>query len=284
MLRKIYIKLLYINFNMERIIYIISVFLFVAFIYIHVLFHLKVNNLLELNTIEITGKEDFEEQCNRRLPFICNYNTKQWNDTFNIEKIKNDFKSFTFNVNNDNIKLHDLINNDRFISMNNKYFLDETELFEQFIKTDNFLRPSCTFIKNYDLVIGKNFQTNFISFLNFRNFLYVSEGSIELYLAPPKSSKYLNYFYNFYTFSNETKINPFDKNTQQTDMFDKIKPLKIQLKKGEMLFIPSSWYVSISFNEISVVQLFHYRTCMNLVTLTPNYIRCFYEQINIKNN
>lgn len=269
---------------MKQILYIITVFLFVAFVYIHVLFHLKVNNLLEFKNIEITGKEDFEDQCNNRLPFICNYNTDNLNDFFNIEKFKNEYKSFEINIKRKKIKPKDLDVTDNFLSMNNNYFLNETELIEKINKTDNFLRPSFTCIKNYDLFIGKNCETNFISYLNFRNFIYVSEGEIEIYLAPPKSSKYLNYTYNYISFSNETKINPFEKHYINSDSFDKIKPIKINLRKGELLFIPSSWYLSICFNDIAVLEFFHYKTLMNIVSLTPNYLNYIYEHFVNKKN
>ncbi len=263
---------------MKQILYIITVFLFVAFVYIHVLFHLKVNNLIELDNIQITGKEDFEEHCNKRLPFIANYCIHNINQTINLENFLSKYKSFEINIKDKKIKPTELFSLDNFLSMNNINFLNETELIEIISKNDHFLRPSFTFVKNYDIFLGKNCQTNFISQLNFRNFFYVSEGCVEIYLAPPKSSKYLNFSYNNVTFSNETKINPFDKDVQKTDSFDKIKPIKIKLSKGELLFVPSSWYISISFNELAILQCLHYRTMMNIVTLTPNYITYFYNK------
>lgn len=270
---------------MKQLLYIITIFLFVMFIYIHVLYHLKTNNLLEFKKINITGKEDFEEKCNNRLPFICNFNNNIFNNLFNQNNLLQNYKSFELVENKKRKKPRDLFDEDSFVSKDNLYFLNETDSLNTLQKNDHFLRPSFTFIKNYNLIIGKNKETHFMSFLNFRNFFYVCEGSLDIYLANPKSSKYLNFIYNNLSFSNETNFNPFDEKFQNSEAFDKIKPFKLTINKGEMLFLPSSWYISMCFKDTASILSFQYRTCMNLLTLTPNYLNKYYEYyiINSKN-
>ena len=75
-------------------------------------------------------------------------------------------------------------------------------------------------------------------------------------------------------------MNPFDEETQKSIAFDKIKPEKVILKKGEAIFLPSSWYYSYKMTDITNIICFKYRTFMNMVALTPNYINYAYNRIN----
>ena len=267
---------------MNKYLYILIIFLFVAFVYIHVLFHLKVNNLLEIQSIEITGKEDFEEQCNNRLPFIFHFQNNSFQQEFSQTNLQEKYKSFDlYNITtNSETSLQDIVNEEHFISYNNHSFLEESDLVNILNKEDSFLRPTFTCYKDYDLLCGKRISSNFKNSLFFRNFLYVVNGELELYLCPPKSTKFLNYNYNYNNFENETYMNPFEEETQKSIAFDKIKPEKVALKKGQAIFLPSSWYYSYKMDDITNVICFKYRTFMNMVALTPNYINYTYNRIS----
>ena len=163
---------------MNQPLYICVVFLFVAFVYIHVLFHLKVNNLLDVRTIQITGKEDFEEQCDKRLPFISYYNNLIMNNTFSPSHLLKNYKSFQLNSDVPE-KIGDIFEKDNFLTSDNEAFLSESDTLMKINTEDNFLRPSFTCYKNYDLTMGKNTTTNFVSPLCFRTFLYICHGNRE---------------------------------------------------------------------------------------------------------
>jgi len=268
---------------MNQPLYICVVFLFVAFVYIHVLFHLKVNNLLEVRTIQITGKEDFEEQCDRRLPFITYYNNLIMNNTFSPSHLLKNYKSFQLNSDVPE-KIGEVFEKDNFLTSNNEAFLSESDTLMKINTEDNFLRPSFTCYKNYDLTMGKNSTTNFVSPLCFRTFLYICHGNIDIYLCPPKSIKFLNYTYNYETFVNESTMDPFDEATQSGDAFDRIKPLRLSIKQGELLFIPSSWYYSYKIVDTAAIITMQYRSLMNLVALTPNYINYIYNKVVVDKN
>lgn len=268
---------------MNKYMHIFIIFLFVAFVYIHVLFHLKVNNLIHIQSIEITGKEDFEEQCNNRTPFICYFKNDLFQNEFAQKNLIEKYKSFDVSDfdTDSSITIQDMYNKEKFITYNNHSFIEETDLASIFNKEDSFLRPVFTCCKDYDFISGKNISTNFKNSLHFRHFLYVVDGELELYLSPPKSTKFLNYRYNHDSFENETYMNPFDEETQKSIAFDKIKPEKVVLKKGEMLFVPSSWYYSYKMNDATNILSLKYRTFMNVVTLIPNYINHVYNRISI---
>ena len=263
---------------MNQILYMIVIFLFVAFVYIHVLFHLKVNNSMSIRTIQITGKEDFEEQCDIRLPFTTFYHNAKLNDTFSIANLTKNYNSFR--INGVSIgKFSTLFETDSFLSTNNEDFLIESDTINTISAEDNFLRPSFTCCKKYDVCMGKRSTTHFKSVLYFRTYVYVADGSIDVYLCPPKSTRFLNYSYNNETFSNESDMDPFDENIQQGESFDKIKPLRVTLRKGELLFIPSAWYYSYKMDDPVIIVSLQYRSLMNVVTLTPNYINYVYNKM-----
>jgi len=74
-------------------------------------------------------------------------------------------------------------------------------------------------------------------------------------------------------------MDPFDENIQQGESFDKIKPLRVTLRKGELLFIPSAWYYSYKMDDPVIIVSLQYRSLMNVVTLTPNYINYVYNKM-----
>ena len=67
-------------------------------------------------------------------------------------------------------------------------FLEETSMIKSFKYNDIFLRPYMVSSCKYDYMIGSNgVQTPFKYDLNYRNYILITEGSINLKLAPPKS-------------------------------------------------------------------------------------------------
>ena len=66
--------------------------------------------------------------------------------------------------------------------------------------------------------------------------------------------------------------------------FAKVKVLDIELKKGDIIFIPSYWWYSIRFNKISSVCLFKYRTFMNNVAILPHLFTSFLQRQNTKHD
>ena len=61
------------------------IFCIVLFLYIHVFFHLKTSNDLEIYDIEVPNKEKFEEICNLKQPTRFKFNNKEINNTCNFK-------------------------------------------------------------------------------------------------------------------------------------------------------------------------------------------------------
>ena len=57
---------------MKSLFYLI-LFLFIVIVYIHIIYHLKTSNALEVYVIDDCSKEKFEEICNLRQPFVYTF-------------------------------------------------------------------------------------------------------------------------------------------------------------------------------------------------------------------
>jgi hypothetical protein len=76
------------------------IFCIVLFIYIHVTFHLKVSDDLEVYEIDQPSKDKLEEICDLRQPVIFDYNVGTLLEECNIDSIEKDFGAFDIKVRN----------------------------------------------------------------------------------------------------------------------------------------------------------------------------------------
>ena len=132
------------------------IFCIVLFIYIHITFHLKVSDDLEVYEIDQPSKDKLEEICDLRQPVIFDYNVGTLLDECSIDSIGKDFGAFDIKVRN--VKEYDDISElylpltlntaldifrkdreERFVSENNSDFLEETGLLKTFRYNDSFL-------------------------------------------------------------------------------------------------------------------------------------------------
>lgn len=85
---------------------IISFFIFclVLFIYLHIQFHLKTSNDLEIYELDDASKEKLEEVCDMRQPVIFNYEDEKVIETTNKKFILDNYSSFEVKIRNINDK------------------------------------------------------------------------------------------------------------------------------------------------------------------------------------
>ena len=129
---------------------------------------------------------------------------------------------------------------------------------------------------------SKNTCSPFRYEINYRNYLLLTQGSAQIKLAPPHSTKYLYPVYDYENFEFRSPINPWKPQPKYIADFDKIKCLEFTLLPGKTLYIPSYWWYTIKFNENTSISCFNYRTYMNNLAVLP-YICLHALQIqNIK--
>jgi len=283
---------------------IIGVFIFclVLFIYLHIQFHLKTGEDLEMYEVDEPSKEKLEEICDIRQPVLFNFENQKIMETSNKTYIANNYYAFETKIRNvkdtdSNSELYmplplhatiKLFNEDNasYFSENNSEFLEETGVVKSLKYNDEFLRPYMVSNCNYDIMMGsKNTCTPFRYEINYRNFFLLTQGSAQIKMAPPHSTKYLYPNYDYENFEFKSPVNPWSPQPKYIADFDKMKCLEFTLTPGKTLFLPAYWWYSIKFiSSDTSISCFRYRTYMNNIAVLP-YIGLHALQIqNVKRN
>ena len=178
------------------------IFCIVLFIYLHVQFHLKTSDELEIYEIDQASKDKLEQICDIRQPviFTMDDDDKIVNTT-NKNYLLDNYPAFDVkvrdSVNNPDTELYlplqlkiadKLFQTDTvgvYFSENNMDFLHETGVIKNLQYNDEFLRPSLMSNSSYDILLGStNVTTPFRYELNYRNYFMVTQGSVTIKLTP----------------------------------------------------------------------------------------------------
>ncbi len=280
----------------------ILIFFLVLFIYLHVQYHLKTSDDLEVYTVENPSKEKLEEICDIRQPVIIPMEIQDVKDNCNILKLDDNYGAFDikirsndFNDDNKELYLPFLLSeafklfqkNDNgeknIITEKNYEFLNESGVIKNYKYNDGFLRPKAVSKCIYDFWCGNNNSiTPLRYFNNYRNFFYVTHGVCKIKLIPPKYSKYLYIKKDFENGEFISPINPWNIQKEYLKNFNKVKVLDITLKEGQILYIPAYWLFSIQYENICSLSVFCYRTYMNTISILPDLIMQFLQEQNVK--
>ena len=278
----------------------IMIFFIVLFIYLHVVYHLKVSDDLEVYELEDPSKDKLEEICDIRQPVIFDFKNEDLIELCNLNKVISEYGAFDIKIRNlkeKNYKSemyvpltlnssYELFNKDeecKYLSENNEDFLEETGLVKTFKHNDSFIRPYMVSNCYYDYIISsKNSETKLKYELNYRNYYYVSQGSITIKLLPPKSYKYLNVIKDYENYEFSSPINIWDVQEEYKNDISKVKSLEVTVNKGQIIYIPAYWWYSIKLNEKSCICVFKYRTYMNNVAILNHSIMHLLQKQNIK--
>jgi hypothetical protein len=281
--------------------YLLTIFIFciVLFLYLHIQYHLKTSNDLEIYTIEQPSKEKLEEICDLRQPVMIDYNIDNIIENCNISTVDDNYGAFDIQIRDvsdrdkDNemylpflfkeaINLFQKDEKKKYITEKNYDFLEETGLVKHYRYNDSFLRPHLVSKCIYDFYSGSIGSTTPLRFNNsYRNYFYLTSGSCKIKLIPPKYHKYLFIEKDYENSESISKINPWDVQQKYKAEFNKVKVLDIEMKKGDLLFIPAFWLYSIQYNEISSLSVFTYRTYMNTIAILPDLIMSFLQKQNV---
>ncbi len=278
------------------------IFAVVLFLYLHIYYYIKNSNDLEVYTIDNPSKDGLEEICNLRQPVAFKFENENLLETCNIGSFETNYGPFDIKIrntkNNDDTSLFHVPlilsesiivfekdENNCMITENNSDFLEETGASKHFSYNDSFLRPPLVSNCIYDFYSGSIGSSTPLRYeLNYRNFFYVTSGNISVKLICPKYSKYLYLDKDYENLEFRSPFNVWDIQDNYKYDFAKVKVLDIELKRGDIIFIPAYWWYSIRFNRISSVCVFKYRTFMNNVAIFPHIFTSFLQNQNIKND
>lgn len=282
--------------------YFIAIFIFsvILFLYLHIQYHLKCGNDLEVYTIEKPSKEKLEEICDYRQPVIFDFKNKSILENCNLAVLDDNYGAFDINLRDktntdDNSELYlpfllkeaiNIFRDDtegKYISENNEDFLKETAVIKSYRYNDSFLRPPLVSKCMYDFLSGSiNGKTPLRYNLNYRNYFYVTSGKVQIKLIPPHSSKYLYPIKDYDNFEFRSPVNVWEVQQQYKADFDKVKVLDVELNEGGIIYIPAYWWYSIKYEKLSSVCAFKYRTFMNVLAISPELILSLLQSQNIK--
>ena len=282
--------------------YFIGIFVFcvVLFLYLHVYYHLKTSNDLEVYTIERPSKNKLEEICDLRQPVVFEFSNDRLLESCNLASLDDNYGAF-------DIKLRDIHQKDensemylpfllkealkvfqsdkdgKYITENNEEFLEETTAVKNFRYNDSFLRPPMVSKCTYDFWSGSiGAQTPLRYNLDYRTFLYLTSGKAKLKLIPPHSIRYLNVENDYDNFEFRSAINPWDVQQRYKADFDKVKVLDLEVIPGNIIFIPAYWWYSIEYEELSSICVFKYRTYMSTLSTLPKILMSYLQKQNVK--
>jgi hypothetical protein len=277
------------------------IFCVALFIYLHICFHNKRSDDLELYEIDNISKDKLEEVCDLKQPVIFNFDNSDIQNIFNKTNIQNTYGVFDINVRdtkkdiNDNellylnlnfdkaVNVFDNDKDEKYLTENNSEFLEETGLIKMLKINDLYLRPHLIMNSYYDIQFGSNnSRTPFKYEMYNRNYILVTEGSIKLKLTPSKYKKYLFVKNDYENFEFKSEINPWDVNYQHKDEFNKVKCLEVELNKGQIIYVPPYWFYSIEFGKDSMICNFKYQTYMSNLCISHHLLINILQNHNIQ--
>ena len=282
--------------------YFIGIFVFcvVLFLYLHVYYHLKTSNDLEVYTIERPSKNKLEEICDLRQPVVFEFSNDRLLESCNLASLDDNYGAFDIKLRDtqqkdensemylpflfkEALKVFQGDDNAKYITENNEDFLEETTAIKNFRYNDSFLRPSMVSKCSYDFWSGSvGAQTPLRYNLEYRTFIYLTSGKAKLKLIPPHSSRYLNVENDYDNFEFRSAINPWDVQQRYKADFDKVKVLDLEVLPGNIIFIPAYWWYSIEYEELSSICVFKYRTYMSTLSTLPKILMSYLQKQNVK--
>lgn len=289
---------------MLKIIIAFFIFCVILFFYLHIQFHLKTSNELEIYEIEQASKDKMEEICDLRQPvlFDCDEDTEKITRTTSQSYLLDNYPIFEVKIRESNLseskddenlflplplhvaaKLFQEDKNATYFSEGNTDFLLETGAQKNMSYNDEFLRPFLVSNCNYDILMGSaGVETPLRYEINYRNYFLVTQGSLKVKLAPPKSGRYLYLVKDYENLEFRAQVNPWNPQAKFRADFDKVKCLEIVLTPGKFLFIPAYWWYSFKFAENTSVSSFKYRTYMNNIAISPHIFMYALQNQNVE--
>ena len=81
----------------------ILIFMIILLVYLHIYYHLKVSNDLEIFEHEISNKNNLEEILNLRQPVVINYNRQNLDTIFTLDNIYKKYHNTQLNLRKNDI-------------------------------------------------------------------------------------------------------------------------------------------------------------------------------------
>lgn len=279
-------------------IYSFFIFIMILFLYLHIQYEYKINNELEVLSIDLPNKDKLEEICNLKQPTLFKYYNKENGLILEEKYLLDNYHIYDLNVRNikeeidkekytnlnlkKTFELFDKDKNGKFITENNEDFIKEANINKYFKEYNYMLKSYLTINEKNDLMYGsENSFTPLRYNLNSRNFFYIHDGEIEIKLIAPKYGKYLNEYKDYEDYEFISPINIWDTQPKYVNNLAKIKQLNFTIKNNTILYIPPYWWYSIKYNKKTIVYASYFNTAINIISNIKNIILYYLQNQNI---
>ena len=260
---------------MNHLLTFLVLFIAVGFFYIHINYHLKTSNDLEVYQIDNPSTVILEEVCALRQPFIF----YMPGIAFDINRLS---QAETLDIivrcgNNFQIIPLTALGDGQF-SENNRQLMADIDLEESISKTDAMLRPPMVIRCLYDLVVGKNCNTPMRYYLDYRSYIRVVQGGLTLKLTPPKNVKHLTLVKDYDMFEFRVDEDPWT----ESACWDRARLIDVRLGINQAIFVPAYWLHSMQFQDYTIAVVYRYSTVMSEVSIANERVMQMLQNNNTK--
>lgn len=280
----------------------ILIFLLIVFLYLHITSQWKTSEDMEIYEADFINNTQIQEICNAKQPvlFLMNILPTFYKKTQKVFLSKHDYVDVKVKDTMDywnpaNTTVEEIVfpyhnaksltetdTQQRYVSENNREFIEFSGMDRVFTEMDTHLQPPFTVAKKHDILFGSTGAcTPFRYHTHSRMFLAVSSGKIHVKMAPWKCRKYLFPTKDWNTLENRSPIHPWKPQPKYRAEYEKVRCLEFDVLPEYVLYIPSYWWYSIKYSTdtSTVVAGFVYNTAMNALANSYDW-SMYYMRLN----
>lgn len=283
----------------------VFIFIVTLFIYLHMYKFLNINTDVKIYDVDFESKEQLTDILNDKIPFkISNLNQEYFSNAYTFFSLPMNFETKStsekkivlysyddfLELNNDTKKIiqSTYFDIDNYIEKQNNcdasfaYFSCDNQqfvhtMFDKYLeKLSIYLKPDFTLQQHYDMLMGmKHMQTGLTYSYYNHTYIIIKQGDVSVRMYSPNIIPEL-----YRKFNNKIDINVWD--TEKTSNTEQFKYIDIQLKTGDILYIPTYWSYSIFYNNPSIIFSVKYHSLMSYCMHFPYKIIDYISYLNIE--
>ena len=264
----------------------VIIFVIVLLLYFHLMNQFKKSEDLEIYEMDYSTNTNLQTNCELRQPVLFDYQkinpelfeTKYTSPESKINVRVKDMKDAETGDSivlpySSALALMKTDSKSRFFSENNTELADN-----KYPNVDEQLKPSMIVNSRRDLMFGSMGASTPVRYhTEYRNFICVRSGKIQVKMTPWKSRKYLFPVsdYEHYEFRSPVDV--------WTDNNGDCKFLEFDVESGFVLYVPPYWFYSIKYAaDDTELYGFYYNSFINCIANVPNWFMYYLQQQNIK--
>lgn len=290
------------------------IFMFILFLYIHVTAQYKKSEDLEIYEADYLSNTNLQEICDVRQPVLYDFKTvvpellegldldqmislsKKSSVDVHVRDII-DIRNGPFDLGSDSVPLplesavglFDTDDKSRFFSDKNDEFVQET-LDTFYRPMDDFLKPPMVVQTKYDLLFGSmGAYTPLRYHTDYRRFIMVQSGKIQVKMTPWKSRKWLYPENDYISYEFRSPVDVWNTQDKYLNDLENLKFLEFEVMEGFLVYIPPFWFYSIKYvqgnandHKVPIVFGFTYNSAVNVLANLPQWGMYFLQQHNMK--